>query len=106
MSWYRLVKMRIRTCLPVLQLYKRNVSSSAAVMTWSPRSSKEIPVICLTIWFDCERLPGVGGDGGSTAFLYILAGFNLHYQRVVNKRNECSIKSNYTIIVKLRDTVE
>jgi len=100
------MKKLIRTCLPVLQLYKRNVSSSAAVITWSPRSSKDMPEICLTVWFGCERLPGVGGAGGSTAFLYILAGFSLLCQGVVNKCNECPMECHDTIVVEFRDTVD
>ena len=66
------------TRLPVLQLYSRNVSSSPAVINWSPLSSKLIPVICLGDPF-CTRdvfADGDGGGVGSTAFLNILAGFS------------------------------
>ena len=65
------------TCLPVLQLYNRKVSSSDAVRTWSPLSSKVIAVICRGPAFTLELPPGVGGGVGSTAPLKILAGLNL-----------------------------
>ena len=64
------------TCLPVLQLYRRKVSSSDAVSSWSPLSSNEMPVICRGS--GCGLLePGEMGGVGSMASLNILAGFSL-----------------------------
>jgi hypothetical protein len=64
--------------LPVLQLYRRKVSSSAAVTSVSPLSSKLIPVMCLLPFgVRCPKLLGVEGGVGSTEFLKTFAGFNL-----------------------------
>jgi hypothetical protein len=71
-----------RTYFPVLQLYSLNVSSSPAVTTWSPRSSKLMPVICLIPELgDFEDADGTGP--GSTAVLNILAGFSFPCHKVV-----------------------
>lgn len=65
------------TRLPDLQLYNRKVSSSDAVRTWSPLSSKVMDVMCRGPVEALELLPGDGGGTGSTACLNTLAGFNL-----------------------------
>jgi len=63
--------------LPLLQLYNRKLSSSAAVTSWSPLSSKVIPVMLLVLWVCCFGRPPCGGCWGSIQFLKILAALNL-----------------------------
>ena len=69
----------VTTCLPDLQLYNRKVSSSDAVRTWSPLSSKVMEVICRGPALGLKLLPADDGGVGSTAFLNTLAGFNLFW---------------------------
>ena len=71
-----------QTHFPVLQLYSLNVSSSAAVRTNSPRSSKLTPVICLGPCIGPREAPNEDEDGsgpGSTEPLKIFAGFSFVY---------------------------
>lgn len=61
------------THFPVFTLYSLNVSSPPAVTRVSPRSSKEIPVICgggYALLFD------ESADGASTALAKTLDGLN------------------------------
>lgn len=69
-----------RTHFPLLQLYNLNVSSSAAVMTNSPLSSKLRPVICRGPCVGPRETPSEDEDGsgpGSTEPLKTFAGFSL-----------------------------
>lgn len=71
-----------RTHFPLLQLYNLNVSSSAAVKTNSPLSSKLRPVMCLGPCIGPREATSEDEEGsgpGSTEPLKTFAGFSLVY---------------------------